>query len=517
MRVVKFLQRLSPFALLIALVLLLEPALQPVQSAAAPRIDGIGLTAQAPFTPTGAKGMTLEPAVQWARHELLWGRLEPQAGRFDWNAADPQRLQQLEQAGVRVVAVLSGGPVYLPHQAGRPVEPQALLERWGAYVQALVDQYGDQIDYWQIGGLMNDRLGWGAVVYPGLMGAQAEPDPILYVRMLQIAAQIIRRHNPLDTVILGSLAGGAEQDCSTNPFFFLSQMHTAGAWGAFDAIGYQPNWAGAPPESVVERGLAHDPASGLCRLDSTARYNLAGEAGALVELAEALGGKPVWVTGLGWDSSSLQMQADLLQVPAPRLQAGYLARMYTALLAIPGVEKVFWEAPLDPGARRTLANLNVILSGSRPLGQSQGQASGGQGVYEYRFWKAGKTIVLLWRAPGNEAPTPVALQGLDIGQLRAYPADTLDLSDETGVEVPVEDGRGVFSFNGQPAILIGSSDNLVSNLIESTRDQVETWLRAQLEQLKTLAYAWLQDSKQQAAIWLKEQLRSWIDMLLSAI
>ncbi len=192
-----------------------------------------------------------------------------------------------EKYKLNLVAVLTTGPVFLPHQyPGQSVDADEMVKYWQAYVQAVVDRYGDQIDYWEIGNEENNPGEWGKVMFPTSPDAQAQPEPFLYARLLSTAYQIIKNNDSRDTVILGGLYNSSTSDCKTSPIWFLNEINVAGAWNDFDVIGLHPFWQNNPPEAWMSRGPSQNIENGSCQPDLPVQSNLIGEIRKIREFTE---------------------------------------------------------------------------------------------------------------------------------------------------------------------------------------------------------------------------------------
>ena len=252
-------------------------------------IDGFGI--MSPHIQVGTQGLTTaldaqkRMGVRWAREEIPWELVEANQQAFRWQYHfnseidhDFDRLlSELNTRGIKLVAVLNYGPRYLTGNPfhGYQVNPSDLLARWQVYVQAVVDRFGDRIDYWEIGNEMNSRTFWGKVVTettdPNGRDIPADPDPILYAHMLRIAHDIIKQHDRNDTVILGGLAGYHSDlaDCATNYQKYLADLHDVGAWDAFDVAAIHPyhnspDEQGFAPDEFIQRGLRYNLSTQAC-------------------------------------------------------------------------------------------------------------------------------------------------------------------------------------------------------------------------------------------------------------
>jgi hypothetical protein len=166
------------------------------------------------------------------RVEIPWNEVEPSAGAYIWAYQSKsgymdydQLFARLEKRGIQPVVVLTGGPAYLNNlYPQQPVSSDKLLERWQNFVSAAVQQFGSQVNYWQIGGVINDPSYWGSLFFPSDESeAQTDADIDLYAKMLKSAYTIIKSANAGDTVILGGLA--LNENCSNHPLFYLQNLN----------------------------------------------------------------------------------------------------------------------------------------------------------------------------------------------------------------------------------------------------------------------------------------------------
>ena len=158
------------------------------------------------------------------RVEMPWNKVELTPGAYAWAYQDPSGVHGLRPAlhapgktRHPTVVILTGGPAYLnslyPQQ---PVSSESLLKDWQGFVSAAVQKYGDRVDYWQIGGVINDPAYWGSLLFPTAgAGVQTNADFDLYAKMLKSAYSIIKSASAGDTVILGEMVlGGGLQRAS---------------------------------------------------------------------------------------------------------------------------------------------------------------------------------------------------------------------------------------------------------------------------------------------------------------
>lgn len=517
-------------------------------------IDGFGIAS--PHLRVGTEGLSealdaqQRMGIRWTREDIAWELVEPQEGVWNWQGElgaisydYDYLLDELEQRNIEMVALLDYGPRYLKGDANNNyhVDSDELVTRWREYVRRVVNQFGDRIDYWEIGSQMNSRFFWGKVVIERddaqNPDAPANPEPELYARMLKVAYEQIKAHNQNDVVILGGLAGFHSDlaECETNYFNYIGQLNKAGAWDAFDVMAIHPYHngpgdRGEPPEKIIERGLAYDPASGEC-LESVMQHNLISEVRAVRELTEMYGRKPIWITEIGWGqdwSASLANRYRQGSVTEAQLQADYLVRTYVPLLAEPDVEKVFWYTQVDDPnvtgwellaeGQHALAHISTLLTGSTPLGQIQGQNDRGRAndddVYEYRFAKDNQLIIVIWKARGGDVAREVTIEHIDVGTLHLYDIDAINLSPEAGNERTVKDGQITVELTERPIFLVAeipswwewSWPTIELDSFEWQKSFSE-WSERQQEEWTRWFDEWSKRQQEEWARWFEEQQR----------
>ncbi len=235
----------------------------------------------------------------WAREEFRFDVIEPSPGRWNWALAD-EMVAKLTGRGVRILGLLvystgwatpgwSGSPSAIVHQMPH-------LEAWRGFVRAVASRYRGRVSAWEIWNEENHDIFW-----------RPRPDPIAYSRLLQAAYSEIKSVDPAAQVVIGGTSG---VDVA-----FLEAVASAGAWGNFDVLAVHPYVGKKSPEAG--------------RLASS-------ELAKARALVARLGHKPLWLTELGWTSSTGPWG-----VASEDLQASYLVRGMVQGLSV-GAERIFW-------------------------------------------------------------------------------------------------------------------------------------------------------------------------------
>lgn len=511
-----FIRHFLPIGLVSVLGVVLFTSVAPADST---RVDGFGIDMDALPALTldnmdAILTMVQSTGAEYIVQEFDWSEIETSADVYNWSAVAPLDLlvSSANTRGLRVVAVLTGGPVYLA-VSGQPVNTEVFGERWEKFVQATVDHFGESVDIWQIGSDVNSNYGMAPFLTPLSPDAGYAPNTEFYSNVLQSASKIIKTTDPNDQVWMGSLTGMASGNCAMNPLTFMLEMNATKAWKRADVIPYQPSQGAAVPENQAA-GLN----SSACSSNlMTSPGSMTAEIQAVQELARQLGGKQVIVTGLKWNDSDLQSLLAGRQISSDQLEADLLVRASAALMAQNSIATIIWNTDISSNSstRNALTNFQQILKDSKPLGQVQGSTGT---VFEYRFRQGGKITAIAWRSQDGDTAYPVVLQAQDIASFTAFAADADTLSTGTGLAIPANDANeAVVMLNERPVIFTGKSGDLIQSMKLAVTDQVELWkielkngavhwFNNQKASLNDLLDQWLDQAKESAIEWGEDKL-----------
>ncbi|HSV74343.1 MAG TPA: beta-galactosidase [Chthonomonadales bacterium] len=324
---------------------------------------GMGLYLERfPDTPEGHAAMERAAAlaraagVKWTRMEMLWHRIEPERGRFDWSFYD-RVVETALRNGISIYGLITYWSRWT-----RPYTPEGIAD-YARYCHALVTRYGDRIKHWEI---------WNE---PNIFFWTGPRE--MYADLLKAAYAAIKEADP-EAVVLGCSTAGIDTA-------FIRQVMDAGA--PFDVLTIHP-YRGHFAEESFMRELRD------------------------VAALTARGGgapKPVWITEMGWPTQ-------LIDGVTEREQAGLLARSYLAAVASGASQNVSWynfredgenpyfnehrfgivrHADLAPKpAYRALATVCRTI-GARPLA---GRIDLGAGLFAFRFSGSEDDVIAIWSA-----------------------------------------------------------------------------------------------------------------------
>jgi hypothetical protein len=420
--------------LLFALMLLLPSANGPA------RAQGGGLPWRDKGTPFGVVGslgnrvrgdelgaavqLLREAGVQWQREEIFWHAVQQQpGGAYNWNG-DGSGFYDYERsigaqvgAGIRVLGLLDYNPAWFK---GKNPHPDEWIDAWGDFVYSAVAHFGRDrgwVKHWELWNEPNLlRSGYESGLY----------EVSDFARLLAVGRAAAKAADPEATIVLGGLASIWDATPSRYNYDYLdylARLGELGAWSSFDIVAIHPYRPDAP-EGIPWRGdRGADISTELSMLD---------------RLLEKYGPKPVWLTEMGWHSSTAPYGVD------PDTQAFFLVRSHVLALSHPSVEKIFWYTlrddtnpavpyeeprirradpeqnygllrrtfPLDPNrgdlrkpamlAYRTLTSMLAGLALAEV--PADGRKPGLEDVYHYRFAGSGRRVDVLWRT-GAQAAT----------------------------------------------------------------------------------------------------------------
>jgi hypothetical protein len=455
----------------------------------------------------GAQVSMLQAVLPWDAVELSPGAyawaIDREGGRTDFNVF----FSRLNSRGIEPVVVLSGGPTYLSNlYPQQPVFRDQFLANWENYVRAAVQQFGSEVDYWQVGSVINDPEEWGAVIFPGAEAPSAIPDPDLYGAMLEIAYGIIKSEQASDLVLLGELEFSGE--CGNHPIAYLQVLNDMNLWSAFDVISLRVSALNASPEQAVVDvcGVTPIQSSGIPGADSLR---------ATAELADSNGKKPVWVHGVRFTNAFTTQKAAERGTLAEVVASDLLARASGLFLSYGQADRVFWDFdPIEnsPGliAMNTFGNLSQTLGG-RFEGSSVPDS---KDHFILRFRNNGKVTLLAWYAQGGEEALPMVIDDVNGYDLHAFSADSASLKNKDGFELPVDAGGSCALLVSERPILISGHPNTIKERVTQTVEDSAAQASAGM-QAKLLGWLHVQKAKAAASVgeWMEAQQASLLESL----
>jgi hypothetical protein len=245
----------------------------------------------------------------WVRVFIGWDGIEPQQGVY--NTAEIQNYQRFFAAlpaGTKIDVDVEGTPPWAAAGSTDIRTPPVDAADYGAFMNYLVNAFGGRVNAWEIWNEEDSSAWWNGT-------------PAQYVELLKAAYPAVKSADPKATVIVGGLTG--------NDGPYLSELYADGAQGSFDAVGvHTDTGCNVTAPTVFEYNLGTHTVNQYFFLGFTSIH--------AVMVAAGDGSKPVYMTELGWSSTSAECQTGhwagqkLAGVTEPT-QAAYLQQAYHCL------------------------------------------------------------------------------------------------------------------------------------------------------------------------------------------
>jgi len=207
--------------------------------------------------------------ANWIRINVLWHKVEPSPGVFEWEAID-KAVQAGTAASLQILAVISGpAPVWAQGPGTDPLANGSLPaspDTFGAFARALAVRYSTAIKAWEI---------WNE---PNIPHYFQPVDVGEYVSLLRAAYESIHAVQRDATVLSGGLSS-TNTGIAANDF--LDQMYALGAKPYLNAVALHPYTF---PNTVSD--------------DPSKRFEMVGRAYASM-VRNGDGEKKIWITEYG--------------------------------------------------------------------------------------------------------------------------------------------------------------------------------------------------------------------------
>lgn len=319
-------------ALLVALLPSPAPAAPVAQPSLPPGLFGLNMYITGRERTDAEAEQLIELAqqagVRWTREEISWASW----GEKQLDPFYDRRIKMIADAGIGIIGMLltthndyrdpaceqqaeaSGHPEYWCP----PTDPAA----FAAWARLVVERYdgdgtGDapgspRIAAWEI---------WNEPDQDGTWLPQA--DPTAYATLLRLAYAAIKEADPSALV----LSGGVMHFDSIGVDGFMDNVVAAGAWDSFDVLSLHPWLIDHAPDAPTLINPRE-------RFDVTIPGRLAY---AQNWVASRGGGKPIWITEVGWSTCGDRCEAHFAK--SEEQQATYMVRTFV-LAAANGVQHV---------------------------------------------------------------------------------------------------------------------------------------------------------------------------------
>jgi len=323
-----------------------------------------------------------DAGVTWVREAFHWDEVNPEPGKWTWEACD-RVVDQASARGLSLCVLLHGYP---PKYEFTTEEG---IQRYCEYVRAVVTRYRDRVKHWELWNEPNIQYFWVGT-------------PEQYAALLKAAYQACKEADP-ECTVLGICTAGTDLK-------FIERILKAAGPQVMDLLVIHPYRYPRTPE----------------------RNDLIGEIRRAAETARRVGpARRIWITEVGYPTDTGPYGSTEVR------QAQMLVRTYLECLASGEVDKVFWHIHRDGDEGFGVVRMDMSPRPSYlALATMTGQLCGlrfvralaaGEGDRAYLFQGQGRSVLAAWNAHGGGcialAPSAQPVTVTDMaGRARLLPA-----------------------------------------------------------------------------------------------
>ncbi|MDD5005112.1 MAG: cellulase family glycosylhydrolase [Candidatus Omnitrophica bacterium] len=244
-----------------------------------------------------------EAGVTFVRMDFLWQDIEPQKDNFDFAKYD-FIVDLLSKKNIRILGVLG----YCASWAGDDWNyiPRN-LEDFTGYVSSVVSRYKDSIKYWEIWNEPDSTIYW-----------KTQDAMQTYTNLLKESFLAAKKVDPSCRIVLGGM--------TSEGFYAIKNVYRNGGKDYFDIINIHPF---VNPLDAAQMQRVYAIYNNLERLKL--QYNDKD--------------KKIWFTEIGCPGIGPGIETKgwwIGKSPSEEGQAKFLYYIYTDLIDLPNVEKIFW-------------------------------------------------------------------------------------------------------------------------------------------------------------------------------
>lgn len=399
---------------------------------------------------------------------------------FPWNLVQQQKndpidlnfgsmeheiwTQSVKDNKLQVMATLVGPP---------PTSDQSdedFLTEWRHYLEMIVPELTETVDYWQIGNQMNTNSIWKS-----FRASAQGADPALYGKMLRIAYEIIKVNESSDLVIIGGLNNLSGQEVGgLDPLSFLKGTLQTCQPHCFDMVGLYLEWGEYLPEE--KRPLNWN--------GNQIYVNMADYLNIFVQDVTSIVGtsKPIWITGMGLDADLPSLISEKHKIDLDAAQTDLLVKTIVSLSSNKAVQTVFYNDlsdALGQGADSDLGTMVHLLSGSVPQGRYPVYSQTGEAIEEasqYRFSRESELdAAFVWSNDPTIWNTSARIETIEELLAEAHkfadypdPENRADISYGVEFTLKKEIMLLLAEMNSQDKLIVGSPNNI-------DHEQIKIW------------------------------------------
>lgn len=244
-----------------------------------------------------------EAGIAFVRMDFLWQDIEPSKNNFNFDKYD-FIVDLLSKENIRILGLLG----YSASWAGKTWNsPPTNLEDFVDYVSNVISRYRDRVKYWEIWNEPDSRTYW-----------QPQDEMKTYTQLLRLCYVAAKQIDPSCKILLGGM--------TSNGYYAINNIYKNGGRDFFDIINIHPFVDPLNPKELKRIKAIYNNLEKL-----KVRYK-----------DEE---KKIWFTEIGCPGLAAQVEHRGWWIggfPTEKQQAKYLNYIYTELIKLPNLEKIFW-------------------------------------------------------------------------------------------------------------------------------------------------------------------------------
>ncbi|MFC1708986.1 cellulase family glycosylhydrolase [Candidatus Omnitrophota bacterium] len=252
-----------------------------------------------------------EAGISFVRMDFLWEDVESKKGKFNFQKYD-FIVDLLSKKSIRALGILDYSTFW---SADAWNNPPKNLDDFAAYVFEIVSRYKHRIKYWEIWNEPDSPIYW-----------QPQDDMKTYTELLKKSYEAAKKADPTCKVVLGGM--------TSEGYYAIKSVYANGGKDYFDLINIHPFVDPLNPNEIKKIYTIYN---NLERLK--AQYNDKD--------------KKIWFTEIGCPGVGADKESKgwwMGQSASEEQQAQFLYIIYTDIIELPNLEKVFWAYFRDNNA-----------------------------------------------------------------------------------------------------------------------------------------------------------------------
>jgi len=244
-----------------------------------------------------------ESGAAFIRVDFIWEDIEPQKGKYIFDKYD-KIVSLCAKENLRLLAILDYSASWA---AARWNSPPNNLQDYAEFCKVVVNRYKDKIKYWEIWNEPDSQIYW-----------IPQDDMATYTKLLEISYKAIKQVDPSSKVVLGGVTEAG--------YYAIKRIYENGGKNYFDIINIHPFVDPLSEQGFQRIFIIYDKLERL-----------------MVQFKDS--NKKIWFTEIGCPGVGKNIKSKGWwkgKSPDEKKQAEFLFKIYTQLIKLPNLEKIFW-------------------------------------------------------------------------------------------------------------------------------------------------------------------------------